>query len=190
MNLLHEQINTTLNLVHEWGEFDQHPMKRFFLTRAGSVACIFLETAAAAWSVGRSAAVLFHSGKKFCVITCSRLFPKLEMLMDSRQQIPLKEELLMLCRRIAGLVSTLFIGIFSPEVNFRNHKKLHLAIDNLSEKKERELRIRLETELKAAQIKRERLERFTKMQAEREAAEEAEEKERRIDSRLAELLQL
>jgi hypothetical protein len=189
MTLLFEQVNTLLNQIHEWGEFDQHPMKRLFLTRVGTIATLFLETAAAGYALARVGNALFQTSKTLISLGIHRLFPKVEPPHGAAESlILLKKECLACCQRIAGLLSTLFLGIFSPEINFRNHKKLLLAIDNLSEKKEKELRRKLETELKSAQIKKERLIHFTQQQAEREKAHAAEEKEKQIDARLAELL--
>lgn len=189
MTILFEKINTTLNWVHEWGEFDQHPMKRLFLTRIGTIACLFLETAAAAYAMAKTGVVLFREIKRLATSGLSRIFPKSSALQAEVEVDNFcKKECIAFGQRIAGLISTLFVGIFSPEINFRNHKKLHLAIDNLSEKKERELKLKLETELKDAQIKRDRLLRFTQQQAERDKKQLEEEREQRIDARLAELL--
>jgi hypothetical protein len=186
---IHDHINSLLNRAHECGEFNQHPMKRFFLTRLQTLLCIPLEGIAAAYALGHTGAALSGAGKKMGASGLRVLFPKSEaLLQESHKETQVKNTLITLCCRIAGFASTLFIGIFSPELNFRLHKKLGLAVDNLVQKKEQALRLKLETDLKAAQIERQRSERFAKFQAAQKAADEAEALQQMIDSRLAELL--
>lgn len=99
-------FNTTIQQVHEWGGPEQNPLKRMFLTRIGSLACAILELV----PVGRAILEL-----------CKR--PSQKTLVD-------------LCKAIAGLASTIFIGIvFSPEVNFFIHVKLQLVEDDFESRK-------------------------------------------------------
>jgi hypothetical protein len=185
----HEQINTVLNRIHEWGEFDQHPMKRFFLTRIGSVASVPLEICAGVHALLRVNLVVVKGVLKIGATALLLVRPKSKTLLKrATTNLHLKNELLTLCKRISGLASTLFFGIFTPEINFRIHKKLKLAVDNLERKKQHELKIKLETELNAAQIEKERSERFNKFQAKRLAEQKEEERQHAIESRLAELL--
>lgn len=111
-------FDTMLQKVHAWGEPEQHPMKRMFLTRIGSIACAVLELQPLGQALGKFAITLN------------------------------KPALIDLTKRIVGVTSTLVIGIIlSPEVNYFIHVKLGLAKDDIAERKNRRDQQILEKEL-------------------------------------------
>lgn len=183
-------LNSVLNQIHEWGQPKQSPMTRIGLARLGIIVCIPTETTAFASATIRFGIHLAERTKKtaldafYCLLLCVK-----------RQTTPLppvslslSRELWMLCKRIAGLASTVILGFLSPEINFRIHLKLGLAINNLMLLKEKAQKNKLETEKKAAEIAKMRAIRLEKLHEERLNDKKITEERERIDSLLADLL--
>lgn len=187
-------LNSLLNHIHEWGENEQHPMKRMFLTRFACFACSGIELFALGLSlanlgaeIGKAAISL--STRSLQIIQAKGHPPKKELLLDSIYSQRITKKFLLTCKLVAGLASTLLVGvILSPEVNFRIHLKLELAVDNLIIKKQKELKARGIAETKAIEISKARALRIAKFDAERLAHKKAQEKAQALDERLAELL--
>lgn len=187
MTSLNTLLNTTLNHVHHWGEPEEHPMKRMFLTRATTVGCAVLEAIDLLWSTGRLAYVLGKEG----VILSNKMYYQIKHLEPHQNnnltslKVAGKDTIAL----IAGLASTILIGsLFSPEVNFRVHIKLGLAVDSLAARKQKDLEIKLRIEANAAEVTKQRAIRFAQFEAERDAAKRAQAVEDSIDAHLAELL--
>lgn len=155
-------VNWISNRIHEWGEPEQSTFKRIAFTRIGAIASLVVEIAAniffmmkwCMWQV--PGAILRETLEKILL----PVFPG-KNLKSATAKLPNLEDvyscLNTLVKLIAGIASTCFFGIlFSPEVNFRVHLKLGLAVDNLALKKERNLKNKLETELKTAEIQKAR----------------------------------
>lgn len=186
MLLTKSLLNTSLNKIHGWSEPEQHPMKRMFLTRASSIGCCVLESAVLTLSVGQLGFLCGKKAKMECIKRLALVFPKIK---HEEQDLPIKEAFLEVCKIVSGLASTIFSGIvFSPELNFRFHLQLGLAVDNLAVKKQKELETKLRVEAKAAEITKAREMRFAQFEADRTAAKEAQAKEDAIDAHLAQLL--
>lgn len=187
-----QEINEISNSIHEWSQPEQSPWKTIVLTRAGGVACAAIETCsimlnASLWlGMELPCFVLREPIKIITKIASDRNWWQggAEWLPDSHQ---ITKDLLSLAKIITGLASTIFFGIiFCPELNFRIHLKLGLAVDNLAVKREKDLRDKLEAQAKAEEIK---LKRAADLQMQRsEAKAEEEIDDERIDSELAELL--
>lgn len=193
MTTIKSILNNTLNKIHDWGEPQCHPMKRMFLTRITSVACIALEASGLAWTTVRIATLSVQEARILSAKGVCKIVPPMKKLLKSASKkslaLPIKEAYLDICRLTAGLASTILVGaLFSPELNFRLHIKLRLAVDNLALKKQRELDAKVRIETKAAEITKARAERFALFELERKAAENAKAKEDAIDAHLAELL--
>lgn len=181
-------LNHTLNRIHDWGDAEQPPMKRMFLTRISGIACGIVEAAGIAASSCRLSVLATRELARLLSRPMQAAFPASKCLRSYSQHPSCFEEtsttFLTLCKRVAGLASTLFFGVvFSPELNFRLHIKLGLAIDTLAVKKQKELLAKLRVQEKTAEINKARAERFAKFEAERRVIKE----ELAIDSRLAEL---
>jgi hypothetical protein len=183
-------VNGTLNRIHEWSEPARHPMARFFLARLGCIACTAIEAVAAAFAIlectKHAAEGLKRAIKALLIVNHQALENQAHRRIGCHTIIA---DLLEICKLIVGIASTVFIGIvFSPEINFRIHLKLGIAVDNLAVKKEKQLKAQIDTKIKAAKIAQERAERFAKFQAQRQTAKDASEQEYAVDCRLAELL--
>lgn len=180
-------LNSLLNRIHEWGEPDKSLVKRIVFTRLGSTACLPVEVVSLAFSSLEIAwnATLFsyELGKKV---------KRIVLREESSEHLPvnpLKNSFFTTCKLIVSIASTLIIGvILSPELNFRLHLKLGLAVDNLSVTKQKELQIKLETQRRAEEITKARAARFAKFEAERQAAKDEEIAKNAFDAHLAELL--
>jgi len=186
-------LNNCLNSIHTWGEPEQNPMKRMFLTRLGGIAGTAIETTAIGWSVVRIGMLCTRECKNVCMRTFCRIIPAASSCMKYVDNPSLKQSIkdafMDTCKLIAGVATTLFIGIiFSPELNFRIHIKLGLAVNNLTVQKQKELDAKLRTETKAAEITKARAEQFAQFEQERKALKDAQDQEDAIDSHLAELL--
>lgn len=185
-------VNMLLNRIHEWGEPEEHPIKRIALTRLACLGAVALEcfcTVEAAWSLGNQ---LYSTTKVLAGKGLYHIFPKSPLFQNFATQglntQAIGTSLLQICKLIVGLASTLLIGvIFSPEINFRLHLRMGLAVDNLLVRKQKDLAAKLAAEAKAAELAQVRAIRFAQFQAEQRAAKDAG-KPKPIDSHLAELL--
>ena len=182
-----------MNDIHRWGENDQHPMVRMFLTRTVGLVCAFTEIGA---SIKQSFHLSILTAKASAVFAAKvgRLaFPNNPWLTThSLKPIPkedIKGSLEDLYKLVAGIASTIFIGVlFSPEINFRNHLFLGLAADDLAVKRERDLAAKLAAENTIAELARARAERYNIFVEARDAQRKEETEKNRVDSRLADLL--
>lgn len=189
------KINRVANRIHEWGEPGQYLWKQMGLTRVCGVALAAIE----------AISILYHSAfllawqlpvnlyNKSLDIFCA-IIPRVKKLENIRCQpshfeAATRNMLITIANIIAGLASSLFFGvIFSPEINFWLHRKLGLAVDNVGSRKEKVLKARLEAEVKAAAIRKDRDERLTQFQKERQATKSAEDQDDdAIDADLAKL---
>jgi len=186
-------VNGTLNRINEWGQPTQHPMARFFLTRLDSIVCIAVESISVTYN---TALALKHTSQAFTKLgarICLLIRPKSTALQNFYKRQPglktIKKDLSYIARLIVGIISTILTGtVLSPEINFRIHLKLGLAVDNVAIKREKDLKIQLDTKMRAEKITKERAERFAQFQAERQMALQTEADEYAVDARLAELL--
>lgn len=186
-------LNSLFNQIHQWSEPEQNPMRRMFLTRISEVGCALIEIG----SIGFKIAELAMLGGKQLTLLSSKvvfeIFPHSKQIQRYCNRPSFSNELKVkgkeLCELVAGLASTLCIGIlFSPEANFKAHLKLGLIIDNLAEKTQKKLAAKLQAELKNAEITAARKERFEKFEAEKQINKLKEIEAHAVESRLAELL--
>ena len=186
-------LNTTLNQIHDWGEPEQHPMKRMFLTRVAGLGCAAIEAGVIALTTGHLIRLTASEAVTGSAKALRLLFPKSETLSKCADRpthaTQMKSALVELCHLVAGLASTIFNGIiFSPAINFRMHIKWGLAIDNLAVKKQKNLDAKLKAQAAAEAITQARAERFAQFEANRQAVKTAQAEEDAIDAHLAELL--
>lgn len=208
------EINSVLNRVHEWCEPERNPMTRMFLSRLGGVVCLVVEAVSLTFNAYRSvyksvSNVCNVTRRSFLLICCCGCFKKekKEKVDPNKEKVDSTDEvkarmsvrlnpddrvrirLLNVCKLIVGIISTAFFGIlFSPMINFRIHLKLGLGVDNMAERRKRELAAKIEYELKKNEVEKERAQRFAQFQENRRAEREAKELESAIDAHLAELL--
>lgn len=186
-------VNNILNKVHELGQPEQHPLARLGSTRLWGVACAALETISLLfipWQVGTAA--IDCSAKSFKSLM-HEILPDSEMFKNSEPPansiLKLKKNCILAAKMIAGFASTVLFGIiFCPELNFRIHLRLGLAVDNFSVKKHKELQAKLTAELYAKEIAEARTKRFAAFEAERDAAWTSERERPSVDARLADLI--
>lgn len=186
-------VNDILNKVHELGQPEQRPVNRLGATRIWGVACAALESVAllfAPWHIGvalknctvQTACAFMHE-----LMPESAAFNSAGASSSSWQA--LKTASIGTAKLVAGVASTLFFGILlCPEVNFRIHLKLGLAVDNFSVKKQKELQTKLKAEMHAKEIAEARAARFAAFEAQRDAKWAADREEQAIDARLADLI--
>lgn len=184
-----EAVNTLLNRIHEWGEPEAHPMQRIALTRVASLGTAVLEYFSLlgasfdlGWNLYQDIKTLSHKGLYL-------ILPKSQGSENPIHPFPSTgKSVIQICKLIIGIASTLFIGvIFSPEINFRIHLKLGLAVDNLVLRKQKEVDDKLAAEVKAAELAEMRAARFAKFKSEQLLEKNAEKLEP-INAHLAELL--
>lgn len=149
-------LNSVLNRIHEWGQPENHPLKRIVLTRAGGVAAISLE----AVSLVVKPFVLGFQSLGFISklpLKVVKWIVHSEKLNAWDEKLPGSKDLIHTVKRIyqyfVGLLSSAFFGVvFSPELNFRLHLKLGLAIDQLADRKKKDLEAILSVETKGPEI--------------------------------------
>jgi hypothetical protein len=195
MTMQYPSINAMMNEIHRWGETDQHPMKRMFLTRLGSAACSVFECAAVAKATLHLGATACRAATGLGVRIARFTFPHANWTSgtptSSFNAGAINDAMNVLCRLIAGLASTVFVGVvFSPELNFKLHLRFGLAVDDLTAKKEREVAAKLAAEVSLAEVAQARKERFDAFETARNVKRQEEEDKNAIDSRLAELLNI
>lgn len=173
------EINWISNRIHEWGQPEQHLLRRVGLTRLASVACMTIEILAVSSNAIRCLGIQTGCLIKGSAFLFYKIFPRVEHLKFIDNNLSgledLKKCIIKIAKIIAGIASTVFFGlVFSPEVNFRLHIMLGLAVDNLTVKKEKQLKDQLEFEAQSAIITIERAKRFAKFQKEIAALKNAE----------------
>lgn len=186
-------LNIALNQNHRWNEPENNPFTRMLLTRLTGTVCAVIEIASIVFKLIQ---IGMDCAKQFLLITSKAvliIFPQSKFLHSYHHRTSLFQDMrakgFEIAKLIAGTVSTLFFGIiFSPEINFKIHLKLKLAIDNLAESTKRKQTTRIEAEMNKAEITKARAERFSKLEAEQNKTNQNEEESHAIDSRLAELL--
>lgn len=169
-------INPLVNRIHEWGEPDQLPWKAMGLTRVSGIVLAAFEAMAAlyksllfAWSFPVYVIRSFYKGICQVIVPIKRS-QTIEKDLRSTEKRQIGNQMQVLAKLIVGLSSTLFFGIiFSPEINFRLHQKLGLAVDNAGLRKEKALMAKLEFEAKQTAFNKERNERLLQFQNEMEA---------------------
>lgn len=188
------EINWMLNRIHEWGQPEQHPLNRIGLTRLAGVGCVAIETLAVAYNAVQSLRIQTCCLIKGSMILFNKVVPGSRQLTTVDSLVSglhdLKTCMIRIAKIIAGIASTIFFGLlFSPEINFRLHLKLGLAVDNWSVKKEKQIKDQQEFEIESATIKKERADRFAQFQKEIYAIKNAEKpKSDKYPSDLADLL--
>jgi hypothetical protein len=186
-------INNILNKVHELGQPEQRPLARLGSTRLWGIACTALEATSLLfipWHVGT--AVADCSAKSFKSLM-DEVFPNSQIFKNAEDPTKsiqtLKKSCILAAKMIAGFASTIFFGIiFCPELNFRIHLQLELAVDNFSVKKHKELQAKLTAEMHAKEIAEARTERFAAFEAKRDTIWAVERERPMIDARLADLI--
>jgi hypothetical protein len=186
-------LSKTFNQIHRWSEPEQHPMTRMFLTRITEIPCSVIEAASI---VFKTLEFGLNGAKDLMTVSAKsavKVLPNSKLLKEYAGQPLLLQDLKAqgreIGRLVAGLTSTIFIGVFfSPEANFKIHLKLGLVADNQAEKNQRTLAAKLQMELQKAEITKARNERFAKLEAAQQASRDAEAQAYAVNSRLAELL--
>lgn len=166
-----------------------------FLTRMTEVPCAVME---AALIVFKTLELSLTTAKQLIAASSKaivKILPYSQMLREYPDRPWLLQDIKLqgmdICRLVAGLTSTIFIGIFfSPETNFKIHLKLDLTTDNRAAKNQRALAVKLQMELQKAEITKARNERFAKLEAEQQTGKDAEAQAYAVNSRLAELLMM
>lgn len=182
-----------MNDIHRWGENDQHPLVRMFLTRAGALACAAVEIGACVKAsihlsvLSAKASAIYAAKVGHFAFPSAQSIAKYALKPINQEQI--KETFRDLCYLIAGFASTLFAGvIFSPAINFHNHLYLGLVADDLAVKRERETAARLAAEATISELNRARAERYDLFTGTRDRQRAEELEKNKVDSRLADLL--
>lgn len=188
------KINVVANRIHEWSESGQNLWKQIALARICSIALAAIEaTSMLYYSAFLLTWQLPVNVINKSIYVCGSILSRIKRLENIQCQapnlVPIKKNMFSIAKIIVGLASTSFFGIiFSPEINFWLHCKLGLTVDNVGLRKEKAMKVKLEVEAKAAIIRKERAERFTQFQNERQATKAAEDQDdNNIDADLAKL---
>lgn len=188
----HYFLNSTLNQVHRWNAQEQNLMTRIFLTRLSESVIAALEASSFVFKLIAinlniaNQCILFSSKAVLIILPHSKFVQHYAKRPLDLTLIKFKG--LELCRLIAGLACTIFIGVIFPETNFKIHLKLNLAVDNLAQKTQKKLAAKFRAELKKAEITRARTKRFSELEAKQMAAKQLEREANVVNPDLAHLL--